>query len=141
MKKILLMVVSMMIIIPTTVKADYLVSYHNYGVTSAEEALIEEEEAEERNVFEELYYRVVMKDTRDAVDYVILGTIIFLMLVTIVVSNKKSYVIPGNTGVFLEDTSDNVDVRNITPEPVPEESKEEAPTDNSNPSEDTEKDK
>ena len=141
MKKILLMVVSMMIIIPTTVKADYLVSYHNYGVTSAEETLIEEEEAEERNVFEELYYRVVMKDTRDAVDYVILGTIIFLMLVTIVVSNKKSYVIPGNTGVFLEDTSDNVDVRNITSEPVPEESKEETQTDNSNPSEDTEKDK
>ena len=113
MKKILLFLVGLMIIIPTTVKANYLLSYHNYGVTSEEEKLILEEEEEERSVFDEVYYRLVLKDTRDAVDYVILGTIIFLMLVTIILSNKKSYVLPGNTSVFLEDTSPSVDVRDI----------------------------
>lgn len=112
MKKTLLFLVGLMIIIPTTVKANYLLSYHNYGVTSEEEKLILEEE-EERSVFDEVYYRLVLKDTRDAVDYVILGTIIFLMLVTIILSNKKSYVLPGNTSVFLEDTSPSVDVRDI----------------------------
>lgn len=117
MKRILLFLVGIILIIPTSVKANYLVSYHNYGVTSAEERLIEEEASEERNVFEELYYRIVIKDTRDVVDYVILGTIIFLMLATIIVSNKRTYVIPGSAGVFLDNETDNVDIRKIDSEP------------------------
>ncbi len=103
MKKIfLILLVGLILIIPSRASA---VSYHSYGVTEEEMQLMEEDVPQD-NIFDELYYRLVLKDTRDAVDYIILGVIIVLMLVVLVALNKKTYVIPGNVGVFEEDSID-----------------------------------
>ncbi len=102
-KKFLLFLITFILIIPVTVKADYLVSYHSYGVTEQEKKLMEEEASVKRSFFQELKYRMIEKDTRDSVDYVILFILIALILTVIVALNKKTYVIPSSAGVFEEE--------------------------------------
>lgn len=105
MKKILLLfLVGLLLIVPTGVSA---VSYHSYGVTEEEKQLMAEDSRPHDNIFSKLYYRMVEKDTKDAVDYMILAVIIVLMVLVIVALNKKTYVIPGNIAVFEEEQIDS----------------------------------
>lgn len=53
----------------------------------------EYEVVEERNLFEEFYYRLFLKDTRDFYDYVMLGTFIVGLLIVMVFQNTHYYVV------------------------------------------------
>ncbi len=103
MKKILFLFVLLILLIPNGAQADYLASYHSYGVTEEEKELMAQEESVDRGLIDELVYRMVEKDTRDAVDYVILATIITLMVIVIILMNRRVYVIPGGTSVFADE--------------------------------------
>lgn len=102
-KTFLLLLIGVLFLIPRGVSATYLVSYHSYGVTEEEKQLMDEEKQEKRNIFQELEYRMIEKDTRDAVDYLILFVLFGMMVMVIIALNKKPYVIPGNTNIFLEE--------------------------------------
>jgi hypothetical protein len=98
MKKWFLILIMVLAIVPTGVKA---VSYHSYGVSDEEKVLMEEEKKEEKkNFFDDLAYRFLEKDTHDAVDYVYLGILIVLMIVVITLLNKKTYIYPTSSTVF-----------------------------------------
>lgn len=51
------------------------------------------EVVEERNLFEEFYYRLFLKDTKDFYDYVMLGTFIVGLLIVMVFQNTHYYVV------------------------------------------------
>ena len=51
------------------------------------------EVSESRNLFEEFYYRLFLKDTRDFYDYVMLGTFIVGLLIVMVFQNTHYYVV------------------------------------------------
>ena len=51
---------------------------------------------EKRNVFEELYYRIVLKDTRDFYDYVIFGILAIGLLIVMIFQNTHYYVVKVN---------------------------------------------
>ena len=51
------------------------------------------ETIESRNLFEEFYYRLFIKDTRDFYDYVMLGTFIVGLLIVMVFQNTHYYVV------------------------------------------------
>lgn len=107
MKKYFLLLIMVLILVPTGVKA---VSYHSYGVSTEEKVLMEEEKKEEkRNFFDDLQYRFTEKDTHDAVDYIYLCIIIILMVVVITLLNKKTYIYPTSDTVFIEqETSEEI---------------------------------
>ena len=48
---------------------------------------------EERNLFEDFYYRLFLKDTKDFYDYVMLGTFIVGLLIVMIFQNTHYYVI------------------------------------------------
>ena len=48
---------------------------------------------EGRNLFEEFYYRLFLKDTRDFYDYVMLGTFVVGLLIVMVFQNTHYYVV------------------------------------------------
>lgn len=107
-KKIIIILTLMFILIPGRVNANYLVSYHSYGVTNEEKQLMNEANKETaKNVFEEFEYRMFEKEDYDSVDYLILATIITLMVIVIVLLNKKTYLVPSSNYVFLEEKNDN----------------------------------
>lgn len=113
--KILFLVVGLFLLMPSKANAfnyntNYLVSYHNYGVTEEEQQLnLEEtkETEEKRNIIEELIYRFTEKEEKDAIDYLLLGILITLMVVVIVLLNKKTYVVKREISVFEEDDEEN----------------------------------
>ena len=96
MKKILLFIIALFLLLPTVNATEY----YNYGVTAHEQELIEEENSSKRNVFEDLKYRFVEKDTHDVYDYTLLSIVIFLMIIIIVFLNKKTYVTFSEQSVF-----------------------------------------
>ena len=51
------------------------------------------EVVEERNLFEEFYYRLFLKDTKDFYDYVMLGIFIVGLLIVMVFQNTHYYVV------------------------------------------------
>lgn len=114
-KKMMLFLIGLVLIIPNRVQANFLVSYHSYGVTTEEKQLIAEEKQEEnkpgRNIIAELKYRLFEKDTRDAVDYIILATLFSLMVLVIIALNKHSYVLVGNSDVFEREKVPDDDIK------------------------------
>ena len=48
---------------------------------------------EEKNLFEEFYYRLFIKDTRDFYDYVMLGTFIVGLLIVMIFQNTHYYTV------------------------------------------------
>ncbi len=102
-RKILLLVIGLFLMMPKNINAEYLVSYHSYGVTAKEQQLIEEEKTK-RNIFEELEYRFTEKDEYDMVDYTILTFLIVAMVVVIILLNKKTYIVFSNPSVFENET-------------------------------------
>lgn len=103
MKKILLILLGIFLIVPSTVSANYLVSYHNYGVTEEEKKLMEQEQEDKRNFFEELEYRFIEKTDRDMVDYTILTILIVAIVMVIIFLNKKTYIVVKSNTVFEEE--------------------------------------
>lgn len=57
------------------------------------EAIETEEVVVERNIFEDFYYRLVLKDTRDFYDYVMFGIFIIGMLIVLVLKNTHYYTV------------------------------------------------
>lgn len=53
----------------------------------------DKEIVEEKNLFEEFYYRLFLKDTRDIYDYVMLGTFIVGLLIVMVFQNTHYYTV------------------------------------------------
>ena len=108
MKKWFLVFIMLLAIMPNGVKA---VSYHSYGVSSGEKALVEAEKKEEnRNFFDDLAYRFLEKDTHDTVDYIYLFIIIILMVVVIAFLNKKTYIYPTSNTVFVSENSSDATI-------------------------------
>ena len=60
-----------------------------------EEVAVDEgyEVIEERNIFEEFYYRLFLKDTRDFYDYIMLGTFIVGLLIVMIFQNTHYYTV------------------------------------------------
>lgn len=98
-KKILLLAIGLFLMIPKNINAEYLVSYHSYGVTVKEQQLIEEEKTK-RNIFEELEYRFTEKDEYDTIDYTILTGLIVSVVIVIILLNKKTYIVFPEPPVF-----------------------------------------
>ena len=62
----------------------------------ADDVVAQEEDVavvEGRNLFEEFYYRLFLKDTRDFYDYVMLGTFVVGLLIVMVFQNTHYYVV------------------------------------------------
>lgn len=62
----------------------------------ADDVVAQEEDVavvEGRNLFEEFYYRLFLKDTRDFYDYVMLGTFVVGLLIVMVLQNTHYYVV------------------------------------------------
>lgn len=102
-KKILLLAIGLFLMIPKNINAEYLVSYHSYGVTVKEQQLIEEEKTK-RNIFEELEYRFTEKDEYDTIDYTILTGLIVSVVIVIILLNKKTYIVFPEPSVFEKET-------------------------------------
>jgi hypothetical protein len=63
-------------------------------LTEDVEAIQQDKEiVEEKNLFEEFYYRLFIKDTRDFYDYVMLGTFIVGLLIVMVFQNTHYYTV------------------------------------------------
>lgn len=61
-----------------------------------EEVVVDEgnnEIIEDRNLFEEFYYRLVLKDTKDFYDYIMLGTFVVGLLIVMVFQNTHYYTV------------------------------------------------
>ncbi len=86
-----------------------------------------EEKVEKRNLFEEFYYRLVLKDTRDFFDYVLLGILIVGLLIVMVFQNTHYVVVKTSPSTFLEEEPVQIETIEVEKEETEEKVEENTP--------------
>lgn len=90
-----------------TVSIPILVSETTIGIEQKEERM---------NVFENFYYRLFEKDTKDFFDYVLLGIFIVGLLIVMVLQNTHYYtvMVPYESEKFLEEPNNENVIEEVT---------------------------